>query len=190
MEQRVETTILNTQPFWMLLEMNTLWCLFKSIADLCFTGPEMNIDHTLPVEKWFRCESIDRQTDGQTLPNRRARTNTSTDKQTDATKRIISPASRSIIMEIFVIKWQDLLNTRKECPFWQILPCHEMRAISQGLYWSFRSLWSIDHILHMTTRVLLMSLCEKCSLTDGFHACYKDIHLWTCLKCLSHVGKM
>ena len=32
------TTILNAQPFWTLLGMNTLW-FFKSVADLCFTTP-------------------------------------------------------------------------------------------------------------------------------------------------------
>ena len=34
-----KTTILNTHPFWMLLEMNTLWCFFESVAELCFTWP-------------------------------------------------------------------------------------------------------------------------------------------------------
>ncbi len=61
MAQPVEmTTILKAQPFWMLLEMNTL-CSFSS---------------------------------------RRAPADKQTDRQTDATKRIISPDLRSIIMTI------------------------------------------------------------------------------------------
>ena len=46
-----------------------LYDVFKSVADLCFTGPSTNIDHSAPVEKRFRCESVDGQTDEWTLPN-------------------------------------------------------------------------------------------------------------------------
>ena len=64
MAQPVETTtILNAQPFWTLLEVSTLWCLFKSIADLCFTGPFAVLGKAKyqyrPLHagrKMFRCE--------------------------------------------------------------------------------------------------------------------------------------
>ncbi len=80
---------------------------FKSIADLCFTGPfvvpSTNIDHFAPVlmdttkhiklnspyKKLFRQESVNTQTNKQT------------DRRTDATKCIISLASRSIINTMF-----------------------------------------------------------------------------------------
>ena len=86
MAQPVETTtILNAEPFWMLLEINTLLCqnapwdehsmmFFKSVADLCFTGPFLylakpstNIDHSVSVDKRFRCESVDGQTASRSI---------------------------------------------------------------------------------------------------------------------------
>ncbi len=49
MAQPVETTtILDAQPFWMLRETNTLM-FFKSVANLCFTGPLLYLACQVPI---------------------------------------------------------------------------------------------------------------------------------------------
>ena len=74
------------QPFWMPLEMNTLWC-FKSVADLCFTGP-----FAVPGKAKYQYGPLRSRRKMTLWTNRQM--DWRTDRRRDATKRIISPASQ------------------------------------------------------------------------------------------------
>ncbi len=82
----------------------TLYDVFKSVADLCFTGPFAVLGKAkyqyrpLRVSTDGRMDATKHIIKAQTVQaGVHRQTNKRTDRQTDATKCIISPALRSII---------------------------------------------------------------------------------------------
>ena len=110
MINRDGTTCRNNNHFEHPTILNAPWdehsmMFFKSVADLCFTGP-----FAVLGKAKYQYRPLHASTDGryQTyyLPcfvdkHTNTQTDRQTDKQTDDTKRIISPASRSIM------KWKS-----------------------------------------------------------------------------------
>ena len=89
---------------------------------LYLAKPSTNIDPSTPVEKRFWCEILtNRQTDGWMLTNVFSRESVDgrTDGRTDATKRIIFPASRSIMINTISMKSEIDMKNKIECYFFR-----------------------------------------------------------------------